>query len=42
MCLEFIKNKFIVYYSERGQRFDENVFLTEDEACQELYNRLME
>jgi hypothetical protein len=29
-----------VYHSERGQRYDETVFRTEDEACERLWTLL--
>lgn len=29
-----------VYYSERGQRSSEHWFITEEEACQFIFNRL--
>lgn len=30
-----------VYFAERGRRIDESRFDTEDEACDELFHRLM-
>jgi len=34
-------DKWSVYYSERGQRNNEKVFKTEDEACQYMLKQLI-
>jgi hypothetical protein len=39
VCLEFNMQGWVVYYSERGKKFDLMSFSTEDEACQEVLNR---
>jgi hypothetical protein len=36
LCIENQGPSWIVYHSERGQRHDEVVFTTEDEACRRL------
>lgn len=41
VCLEYINSKWHVYYSERGKKFDECIFQSEEEACQNLYDRLV-
>jgi len=38
--LEFNNQEWIVYYSERGKKFDLMSFATEDDACKEILNRL--
>lgn len=40
--LERRENGWAVYYSERGERNVEELFATEDEACAELYSRIMD
>jgi hypothetical protein len=40
VCLEY-KEEWIVYYSERGKKFDICRFNTENEACQEILKRLL-
>ncbi|MEU5155315.1 hypothetical protein [Glycomyces sp. NPDC021274] len=40
--LEQRENGWAVYYSQRGERAYEEVFATEDEACAELYSRVMD
>lgn len=42
MCLNQRGKIWEVYYSERGGKFDLQVFHTEEEACESFYNRLME
>ncbi len=42
LCLSVGAGKWCVYYSERGSRFDELYFNSEDEACEELLRRLQE
>ncbi|MFD1739542.1 hypothetical protein ACFSCX_23965 [Bacillus salitolerans] len=42
VCLEKEGQEWIVFYSERGKRFDIKRFNTEDEACQDILNRLVE
>jgi len=40
-CLEYRhKKKWCVYYTERGYRFDERCFDTEEEACEDLLARI--
>lgn len=41
VCLEFNGKGWIVYYSERGKKFDLTKYETEDEACDDVYNRLV-
>jgi len=41
MCLEHVSDGWVVYYTERGQRFDEIFFKNEEDACGELYKRLV-
>ena len=40
-CLEFINGVWHVYYSERGVKTTDCMFKTEDEACQYLYEKLI-
>jgi len=40
LCLEHNGNKWLVYYSERGQKFDLSVFDDEEDACKDLYDRI--
>lgn len=40
-CLEQREDGWAVYYSERGRRRQELLFKNEDEACRELYSRLL-
>lgn len=39
-CLEETDMGWEVYYSERGLKFDRQLFSQESEACQELFDRL--
>ena len=39
-CLEQRGVVWYVYESERGQAYDEELFMTEDEACERLYQLL--
>jgi hypothetical protein len=39
--LERRDDGWAVYYSQRGERALEVVYATEDEACEELYRRIM-
>ena len=41
VCLEKKGQEWIVYYSERGKRFDTKKYLIEAEACQDILNRLV-
>lgn len=41
LCLEKIKDKWSVYYLERGMKTTNEFFDSEDEACQFLYDQLM-
>lgn len=34
LCLDEVHGKWVVYYSERGQRWNEREFSSEDAACQ--------
>ena len=40
LCLAAEGERWCVYYTERGIRFDEEWFNTEDEACRRLLSRL--
>ena len=42
LCLTFEVGRWCDYYSERGSRFDEEYFASEDEACDNLLRRLRE
>ena len=42
LCFSAEAGKWCVYYSERGSRFDEKCFASEDEACDDLLQRLRE
>jgi hypothetical protein len=42
VCLGQEAHGWYVYYSDRGLRFDEQMFSTESEACEELLRRLRE
>lgn len=42
LCLSEEAEKWCVYYSERGIRFDEEYFSSEEEACENLLRRLRE
>ena len=42
VCLENINSKWSVYYCERGKKFDECIFNSEEEACQNIYERLVQ
>lgn len=42
MCLEKNAAGWEVYYSERGQKYHEKYFFTEEEACEYLYHRIKE
>ncbi len=37
LCLEERGSLWYVYHSERGQRYEETLFVSEDEACDRLY-----
>jgi len=39
--LERKNSKWAVYYTERGQRFDEQTFEGEDEACRYIRDQLL-
>jgi len=41
VCLEFNGENWMVYYSERGKKFDLIKYQTEDEACSDILNRLV-
>lgn len=41
LCMEKIKDKWSVYYLERGMKTINEFFDSEDEACQFLYDQLM-
>ena len=40
-CLEFSEGKWLVYYSERGEKLEFSSFETEAEACGELLSRML-
>ena len=40
MILEHVYGKWIVFYSERGERNDEATFLTEADACKYIFDLL--
>lgn len=40
LCLDFVDNKWVVYYSERGCRTGLIEFDNEDDACLFLYERI--
>ena len=40
LCVANEAPLWIVYHSERGQRYEEVVFTTEDEACRQLWTLL--
>ena len=42
LCLSAEAGRWCVYYSERGSRFDEKCFASEDEASDDLLRRLRE
>lgn len=42
LCICQEDGKWIVYFSERGSRFDLKYFDTESEACEYFYNDLKE
>ncbi|MBP3458387.1 MAG: hypothetical protein J6K58_04195 [Lachnospiraceae bacterium] len=41
LCLEKIKDKWSVYYLEKGIKTTNEFFDSEDDACQFLYEQLM-
>lgn len=41
VCLEFDDGKWIVYYSERGKKFDLVKYQIEEEACDDIFTRLL-
>jgi len=41
-CIEQRGSVWYVYHSERGERYDETLFVSEDEACDRLYDILTE
>ncbi|MDQ1358840.1 MAG: hypothetical protein QOG44_3213 [Acidimicrobiaceae bacterium] len=40
LCLLIVGQAWHVFLSERGQRHEERVFVTEDEACTDFLKRL--
>jgi hypothetical protein len=42
LCISAENGRWVCYYTERGSRYDEQWFETEDEACKELLRRLRE
>lgn len=40
-CLEQKNGKWYVYYIEKGVVFDEAIFITEHDACNEMFRRLV-
>lgn len=41
LCLKKIQNKWSVYYIERGIKTTNEIFESEEDACQFLYAQLM-
>lgn len=41
LCLEKIQDKWSVYYLERGIKTTNEIFNSENDACQFLYDQLM-
>jgi len=41
ICLDFEKNKWIVYYSDRGVRTGLVEFAAEDDACDYVFNQII-
>lgn len=41
ICLAKTPTGWEVYYSETGQKFDVKTYSLEEEACDDLYNRLI-
>ena len=41
-CLRFSDNKWFVYYTERGKKYEESEFESEAEACEELLTRMLD
>ena len=39
-CLELINDEWIVYFSERGIKTTNKKFVSEEEACQFIYEQL--
>lgn len=39
-CIEEVFGKWQVYYSERGKKYQEKYFTSEEEACEFLYSIL--
>lgn len=42
LCIEETPRGWLVYYSERGKKFDLSVYDSKEKACRELYRRLAE
>lgn len=42
LCLEFTNNEWRVYFSERGVKTTNERFVSEEEACQFIYEQLCE
>lgn len=40
LCIDEVYGQWLVYYVERGKRWDERTFSTEDEACRHLLELL--
>lgn len=39
-CIQEKDGRWYTYYSERGERTNERIFSSEDEACEDLLRRL--
>ena len=39
--LDYEDGKWIVYYSERGKKFNKKIFYSESEACEEVLVQLL-
>ena len=40
LCLDEVHGRWLVYYVERGRRWNERWFRTEDEACRHMLDQL--
>jgi hypothetical protein len=40
LCLGFTNNEWSVYYIERGEKTTNKIFMSEEEACQFIYEQL--
>ena len=42
LCIEKVFCKWVVYYTERGNKYNEKSFLNENDACEYFYKLLAE